>query len=264
MRREKSLNFDVFEPVGLPDGVAFQDQILILGNSDSATDEIHAQGLHIPGVLRVDNLSLEQGGTNYNVLLENPDASYLVADAPSPEPVVGTINLVSDGKVITLGGITYPTYIEEGYPEIRYTRISTQLLLISISATYSQEYLLSKDIVYQLEGNQYSLKEIRYLNNLSSSVPMIPASVERLEDSFNNCPNLESMDLSNCTNLNLEEVNSMGIRTLTLCFNGTTTGTLRITEDQKIKMDSLLEQDTEQNWVFKHNNNVKIEVIDNE
>lgn len=240
----------------LPSGLDFQNGIL--------TIEGDHRGLIIPNVLRIDNVSLEHGGTNYNMLLENHDAEYLIADPPTPPTPTQSILLISDQKVIHVGGITVPTFIESDIPDVRYAILDSRLILLEISHTYSQSYSLSKEVSYFCEGTEYVLKEIRYLENMSHGFPIIPESVEHLIETFNNCPNLGIVNLSNCTNLNLEEVNAEGIRQLTLCFGGTTAGTLLVTESQKLKLDSLLEQDSEQNWVFKHNNNVKIEVVLNE
>ena len=252
------INPDLYDSSGgLPSGLEFDNGILTINGTQ--------RGLVIPEVLRIDNRSLAQGGTNYNMLLENSDAEYQIADQPTPPTPTMSILLESDGKVIKEGGLAYPTYTEVDVPEVRYTTMgSTRLILVQISSTYTKDYTLSKIIKFVCEGINYELKEIRYVENMAHGFPIVPVSVERIYESFNNCPNLGTMDLSECTNLNLEEVDADGIRILTHCFVGTTVGTLLLTESQKLKINSLLEQDSEQNWVFKHNNNVKIEVVTNE
>lgn len=241
----------------LPSGLDFQNGIL--------TIEGDHRGLIIPNVLRIDNVSLEHGGTNYNMLLENSDAEYQIADQPIPPTPTMSILLESDGKVIQEEGLAYPTYTEVDVPEVRYTTMnSTRLILVQISSTYTKDYTLSEIVKFACEGITYDLKEIRYVENMAHGFPIIPASVEKIFESFNNCPNLGTMDLSKCTNLNLEEVDSEGIRTFVNCFKGTTTGTLLLTEVQKNKLTDLIEEDAEQNIVLKHNNNVKIEVVTNE
>lgn len=252
------INPDLYDSSGgLPSGLEFDNGILTINGTQ--------RGLVIPDVLRIDNRSLAQGGTNYNMLLENYNAEYQIADQPTPPTPTISILLESDGKVIQEEGLAYPTYTEVDVPEVRYTTMnSTRLILVQISSTYTKDYTLSEIVKFACEGITYDLKEIRYVENMAHGFPIVPASVEKIFESFNNCPNLGTMDLSKCTNLNLEEVDSEGIRTLTHCFVGTTVGTLLLTESQKLKINSLLEQDSEQNWVFKHNNNVKIEVITNE
>lgn len=248
------INPDLYDSSGvLPSGLDFTNGILTINGA--------YRGLVIPDVLRIDNKPLAIGGTNYNMLLENQEAEYLIADNPTPPTPTQSILLESDGKVITIDGFTTPTFIESDIPGVRYTIINSQLIMVEISPTYSNNYTLSINVSFVCEGKEYTLKEIRYLEQMSHGFPMIPASVVHLVDAFNDCPNLGIVDLSNCTYLNLEEVNEEGIRLLTLCFGGTTTGTLLFTESQKLKIDSLLEQDSEQNFVFKHNNNVKIEVV---
>lgn len=214
-------------------------------------DENGQVGLEIPDCLKINNLWEGEEATKNNLLIEYSDADTLYKD-----PI---LELIEDGEVeLTIKGqtSTSPAYKEKDRP-VRYALADGMLL---IQAPDILLYSKDQKLVYEMDGAQNE-EEIDFIFGINSKIPVIPKSVSVIYNSFNDMPSLGEIDIHDL------EISTFSLLTpseqIQSCFQGTTTGTVLVSEDQFTFMNdqNLITTDTSGKSHLTHNTKVEVKVV---